>query len=249
MSLLDGAPAAAPAAAVPGNDPPAGADPAATGTPGGPEGGALERPDWLPEDLWTGTGFNADAFAALKAGPAAAADLPAAADAYVLPTIEGFDSEVAGKSPVFGVLRTAAFDAGIGQAGFDGLVKSYVEGETAKSQEATAAEMALLGANATARLTAVNTFIRSTLPADEADALAASVTSAKAVMALEKLMGAGKPGGAAARTAPAPVAARESRAEIEKLMATPAYSGKESDRDPAVVKKVSDWFDAEYNKK
>ncbi len=242
LSQGDPAPAGDPPAGDPPVTPPAGDPPA-----GDPPSGGTERPDWLPEELWGEQGFNADAFEQIKAGKKAD-DLPADADAYVLPDIEGFNKDVAAASPILKVLRSAAFDAGMGQEGFNGLIKSYVEGEATKASEQMQAEMTALGANAKARISAVNTFIRSALPKEEADALAASVTSAKAVMALEKLMATGKPGGGG-RGQPTPPPTRKSREEIDKLMASPAYSGKEADRDPKVIKEVEDWFQAEYGQK
>lgn len=212
------------------------------------QGAAAERPDWLPEDLWGDAGFNAEAFEALKAGTAKAADLPESADAYVLPTIDGFDADKAGASPLFSVMRNAAHKAGIGQAGFDELITDYVAGEKAKSDEVTAAEMAALGANAKARLGAVAAFLNGNLPKDLAEAVGATLTSAKAVQGIEKLMGLGKPGGGT-RADPPPPVTRKSREEIDKLMSTPAYSGRADERDPKVIKEVDDWFQAEYGQK
>jgi hypothetical protein len=207
----------------------------------------VARPDGVPEELWSDTGFNAAAFETLKAGNKAE-DLPDAPEGYVIPAVEGFDAEKAAASPIFAVLRSAAHGAGIGQAGFDKLVSDYVAGETAKIDEQTTAEMALLGANAKARLGAVGAFLNGNLPADLAAAVGATLTTAKAVQGIEKLMSLGKPGGGPRGEAP-PGPTRKTKAEIDRVMQSKEYSGKEAERDPKVIAEVDAWFQAEYGEK
>lgn len=163
------------------------------------------------------------------------------AEEYAIPEIEGFDAEAAAASPVFAAMRTAAFKAGLDQAGFDEAIKSYVDESSARTTEAQTAEMGKLGANAKARIAAVGTFITSRLPAAQAEALRVSITTADAVKAIETLMG------STARRTTAPVVAppRKERSDIERLMASPAYSGRERERDPKVIAEVEAWFTAE----
>ncbi len=166
----------------------------------------------------------------------------ASAEDYAIPEIDGFDAEVAAASPVFAAMRAAAFKAGLDQEGFTDAINSYVEESASRTTEARTAEMTKLGANAKARTSAVASFITSKLPAAQAEALRSAITTADLVKAIETLMGTGVRRAAAPAAAAAP---RKERSEIEKLMASPAYSGRERERDPKVIAEVDAWFAAE----
>lgn len=232
------APPAPPAPpANPGNEPPAN---------GGEGGGEVERPDWLPETAWKDGNVDLEGLKSAFEGAGKSADLPASADAYAMPAIEGFDSEKAASSPLFKALRTAAFNGGVGQAGFEAAVSEYVKEMTADANATEAAERAKLGQNADARLTTVSNWVSSSLPAEQAAALMAGATTADAIVALETLMN--------ARAAPAPrdppPAAKtlKTKEEIRALMQKPEYYDPKK-RDPAVVKEVDDWYAAQGGKK
>lgn len=230
------APTAAPAAPAAG-DPPAdgGGDPPPSG----------ERPAWLPETAWKDGAVDLAALEGVLTAGNSDADVPASADAYALPTIDGFDHEAAAASPILQVMRNAAFAAGRGQAFFDEQVGAYVAAMTEKAEAATTEEMKKLGSTAEKRVAAVGEWLNKSLPAPLYEAFKGVVTTAAAVEALEALM-AGK-GGAPAPRGNAPVApARKTKAEIEAIMQSKAYSGKQSERDPAVIKEVEAWFEAEY---
>jgi len=233
---------------IPAGDPPA--DPNAqtppdpkqnSGDP--PASSGTERPEWLPEEFWGDNGFNQDALEALKSRPEPQADVPASAEAYKLPEIEGFDAEKAGASPLFAALRKNAHANGMGQAAFEATIKDYVEGESARAEEYEAEQKKLLGSNADQRLKALGTWLDSSLPPEKANALRAMATNADAVAGLEELMNSkakipprGDP--------PAPKPAK-TKDEIRKLMQSDAYRGTPEQRDPAVVKEVEAFFAAE----
>lgn len=231
MGPFNPAPAGDPPPNPPTGDPPAGDPPAS---------GAVERPEWMPEELWGDTGFDKAKFDALKATPTPAADLPATAEAYALPAIEGFDTEKAKTSPLFKALMTGAHANGIGQEAFNGVIKTYVEQMTTDATTSEAAERAKLGTNAADRIKAVETWVSGSLSQQEAAALMAGATTADAVIALEKLMNARAP--TAPRDPPPPVNTGKTEAQIRDLMNTPAYSGKAHERQQAVIDEVTKWF-------
>lgn len=242
MTLIPAAdPAAAPAS------PPEGAPPAVTPPAEGTTPAATERPDYIPEELWGENGFNTAAYEALKGRPERAADVPADENGYTLPAIDGFDAEEAANSPLMKALRKNAHANGLGQAAFEQVVTDYVAGETAKAEAFEAEQRAALGSNAETRLKTLGNWLDSSLPADQAAAVRAMATTAAAVAGLEALMNdraAPKP-----RMPAAPAVVRKTREEITALMATKEYRGKPSERNPAVVKEVEDWFAADAAEK
>jgi hypothetical protein len=216
-------------ATPPAQDPPA-QDPPATEPPA-----SAARPEGIPETLWTDSGFNAEAFGKYRAP---AEDVPAAADAYTLPTIEGVDLDE--NDPLIPILRTHAFEAGIGQAGFEKVVSDYAT-ELKKLDDASYdAAIKAIGDNAEGRIKNVSTWLDGKLPTTQAGALKNLLTSADALLGLEQLMNAGvvTPPRDTVPAAPA----RKSEAEIRSLMASPGYSGKPHQRDPKVIEEVTKWF-------
>ena len=230
---------ATPAPPAPGepSDPPPDPAPPAPG----------ERPAFLPEAAWKDGAIDlAGLEAHLGTLQAPAADLPASADAYALPEIENFDREKAAASPIFKALMVGAFENKIGQEAFNGVIKTYVEQMTADEDARYTAEMEKMGANAGDRLAKVSNFIASQVPADQAAILRQMVTTADAVAAFEALMN--RNANPQPRADPPPVSQRKTKAEIEALMATPAYSGRPSERNPAVIAEVDKWFEDEAAK-
>lgn len=203
---------------------------------------AASRPEGIPDDLWGETGFNADAFGKYRAPPA---DLPAAADGYTLPAIEGVEIEA--DDPLIKILRARSFEQGIGQAGFEAVLTDYAAELRAADEKATADAKGVIGDNADGRITAVSTWLDGKLPKEQADALKLAVGDGHAMLGLEKLMNAGV--NQAPPVPPPPPVTEKSYDEIRKLMQSPAYSGKPSERNAAVMKEVTDWFAAQEAKK
>jgi hypothetical protein len=201
-----------------------------------------DRPDWVPEALWKDGAFDQAAFDALNSRPEGHADVPASAEAYALPAIEGLDAEAAGASPLFAALREGAFENGLGQVAFEKVVTAYVERETARAEEFENQQLALLGNDADARLKRLGEWLDRTYPAEQAAALRTNATTAAGVLALEATMNRGVT--AKPRVDPPPPVKGKTREEIEALMKSKAYSGTEAERDKAVIKEVDDWFAA-----
>lgn len=201
-----------------------------------------DRPDWIPETAWKDGAPDLAALEQHVATLGKHADLPADADAYVMPTIEGFDAEKAKDSPLFVALRKGAHANGLGQAAFEGVIKDYVEGEITRTTNDAAQERAKLGSNGATRLTEVSKWVKSSLPEAQARAVLAGATTADAVIGLEALMNARA--GVKPRDNPPPAVVLDSKQDIEKLMQTKAYSGKAHERDPAVIARVEKYFAA-----
>lgn len=201
----------------------------------------VEGPDltWMPADALVDgkPDFDKlrDNFASLRPKDA---DVPADANAYAIPTIEGIEPEVMKESPLFKTLTAAAHKTGMGQAAFDEVLTGYVKAEGEKATAIATAEKGKLGANAEARLSAVETWLGSKLPQEEATALQQLTSSALALQGLERLMG----GSVAPRDVIPPQDAAAELAEIQKLQASPEYYDRRK-RDPAVVKKVQDYYE------
>ncbi len=211
----------------PAGEPPAGEPPAA--------------PDYsfLPPELVKEGALDAVALKAHYEGLAPrAADLPASAEAYTLDGLgDGVDADGLKESVLFKTLAASAHKQGIGQAAFAETIKDYVEAETAKADSFAAEQKTLLGTNAETRIAAVGTWLGSKLPAEGAAALQAMTTTAAGVIALEQLMG----GAPAPRVPPPPPATTDTKEEIEKLQASPAYYDR-SKRDSAVVARVEKFY-------
>jgi len=196
-----------------------------------------ERPDWLPENLWDEAAKKPIDFSTLRQP---AADLPSDPAAYELPTVEGVDLTQTADSPFFHTLRKSAFDAGIGQEGFQKIVTDWTEAEKAAADTYFEEQQKALGANAEPRLAALSTWLDGSLPKTEAEALRSISTNATVFQALERLMNKG--GVTAPRDEAVPTKTGKTREEIKALMASKEYSGKPHERNPAVIKEVDDWF-------
>jgi hypothetical protein len=198
-----------------------------------------ERPEWLPENLWDAQENKPVDFTTLRQN---AADMPSSADAYAVPKVEGIDLDAVAQTPFFSTLRQAAFDAGLGQEGFAKIVSDWAEAEKADSDTYFNEQQAKLGANVETRSSTLSTWLDSNLPKEEAAALRSALSSAEVFTALERLMNKGS--NAAPRSEPTQVQ-RATKAEIDSLMASKAYSGRQNERDPAVIAKVDKWFEEE----
>lgn len=225
-----------------GDPPPANPDPAAppptpsTPPEGDPPPEAIVKPDWLPDNLWDADANKPVDFATLRQ---IAPDLPSSPDAFTVPEKIG-EFETAQIDQAFlGIMRKAAFDNGIGQAGFEQLLTDYASAAESDADTYYQAQQQALGQNVEARTQQLSTFLDGRLKPEEAEAIRSVATNALVFQGLERLMN-GAPM-TPREPAPAP-ATRKSRAEIDTLMASPAYSGRSHQRDANVVKEVTDWF-------
>lgn len=167
---------------------------------------AQTRPDYVPESYWdAATGIKHKEFGEHYTGLATrlAADevrrnaLPkTAADVKVelpkefkLP--EGMKWEFDTSAPEFGKFRDVAVKRGIDQDTVTELMGIFAErevGSAATTAAAQKAEMDKLGANATARVTALDTFFTGILGAEDARWLRGGMYAAGIVTAMEKLV-------------------------------------------------------------
>lgn len=168
----------------------------------GADAGPL-RPEGLPDQFWEdGKGVKvADLFAAFQelktSTEAAKADLPDAADGYELKISDevkvpdGFAVEIDPKAPFFADVTKELHALGVGKAGVQKLVDAYAREQInlqTAAAETYAAEKTKLGENGAARLEAVDNWLRTNLPKEQAAALIGSKTSAAHVAAFEKLI-------------------------------------------------------------
>lgn len=243
---------APPAEPPPGETPP----PAGGDTP--PP--AVERPDWLPEKFWDGEAKAprvdalAKSYAELEKTRVDPAKLkeaweaeriagrPEAPDAYKLPEDERFDAEALAASPVVGLWRKAAHEAGLPQDAFEKVLTEYADAEIARMEQQTAAELAALGENGKARTEAVGLWARRVFgETPKLDAIAQVTTTAAGVEAVEHLMKLLNDAGVDPGEFEPDNRGQETLADIRKLMDSREYWDP-SKRDPAVVKRVEDFF-------
>lgn len=216
---------------------PASPDPAAS--PQANPSPANERPDWLPETLWSDTGFNAAAFEQYRPP---AADLPSSPDAFTVPEKIGeFDTSNI-DAGFLKTLRQTAFDHGIGQESFTKALEAYATDAEAEASAYFEAQQEAIGDNRETRTTQVSTWLDGQLPPAEAEALRSVATNAEVFKALERLMNKGvTPVPRDPNPNPAPT--RKTEAEIRQLMDTPEYRGNASQRKAEVIQEVTKWFE------
>lgn len=203
---------------------------------------APARPDFIPEEAWGEQGYDPAKHLEILRSTAR----PESADVYELPeTIEGIDMDEARGSPLLAGLRLAAHEAGLDQDGFARVSTTMLTEAHRLASEKISEEKGKLGEKADERISAVNAWLGSALPAAQAKAIAQMATSADAVAALESLMKSGGRKTGSSHGGNVSSDARPTRAEIEAIMVTPAYAGKPSERDPAVIAKVDKWFEEE----
>jgi hypothetical protein len=223
---------------------------------------AQTRPDWLPEKFWTPEGPNVENLAksygeldSMRGNMKAKvqeewqnerlANRPEAADKYELPQSELLDSDALASSPLVQWWKTYAFESGLPNEEFQKGIVAYAESEAQRIQESHASEMAKLGENGKARAEAVGLWAKKQFQGEKFDALAKVCETAAGVEVIEQLMkGAGADPSAFEKTE----AAGETEADIRKLMEEPTYWNA-SKRDPAVVKRVEDFFKKKYGGK
>lgn len=206
-----------------------------------------EKPSWIPDDAWDADAKapKLDALEQAFANANKDTDIPASVDAYAPPAIEGLEPDAIKSNPAFKAFAKQALAAGMGQAKFETFVKDWID-EAMATETASAGEVkAALGEKADERLQALSNGMAGKLTAEEHAAIRQEMTNPLVITALEKLLQGGG-------TSPAPrtvdvAKAVETEEEIKALMQTDAYTGANNKpRDPAIVKKVEDWFKAKY---
>lgn len=226
---------------------------------------ASAAPEGLPENFWDGEKGAVktdDLIASYKDlskfktdTEAKFASRPESADKYEVRVPEGvelpegvewkFDE----KSPLLAQAKELVFNAGGDQKMFDGLLAQYINENVArtsadltKSEEVYQNEMKALGEKSKERTEAIGKFLDGNLPEDEAKALKNSLSSAKAVQALEKLIE--KSNGeilkGSSQGAPS---GSITQADIDSKMNDPRYW---RDRDPAFMAEVASDFKKLY---
>lgn len=244
----------------PAGDPPPADDPPADDPPAGDPPAEAERPEWLPEKFWDAEGKApnlenlAKSYAkleTLRGDPdklkeeweaERLAARPEAPDKYALPEHDALDPEALAASPVVQLARQFAFENGANQEQFEGLITAYAESEMKQIETRFTEEMAKLGDNAKARAEAVGLWAKNSFDDQQYAAIEQITTTAAGVEAMEKMMdmlkkagvdfeGEGDPGGDEGDTIDS----------IRALMNTREYWDSKK-RDPAVVKRVEDFF-------
>lgn len=234
---------------------------------GGEEQQEAERPDWLPEKFW-----DAEAKAPsvenlaksyskleqLRGDPdklkeeweaERLAARPEAPDKYALPEHEALDAEALAASPVVQLARQFAFENGANQEQFEGLITQYAEHELEQMNQRFEAEMKALGDNAKARAEAVGLWAKKAFDENEYAAIEQITTTAAGVEAMEKVMDMLKKAGVEFEGGDEPAGNDGDTIDtIRTLMASREYWDSKK-RDPAVVKRVEDFFKKNAGKK
>lgn len=231
----------------------------------GDNGGAAERPEWLPEKFWSETGPNvenlAKSYAELERTRGASledlrsqweaermAQRPESADAYELPDVEVLDKEQMAQSPVVAAWRAIAHEAGLPQDAFEKGLQQYAAAEIERLEAHVQTEMAKLGDNAKVRAGAVSAWAQSTFTDPEEFAAVQQIgTSAAGVKVLEKLMRMMGDSGGAPQDFEDGGQQGDTRDEILKLMDSREYWDPKK-RDPAVIKRVEAFFQKQAGK-
>jgi hypothetical protein len=184
--------------------------PTPTSTPTSTATTVPTRPDWAPESAWNkDRGFDLDAFgkhynadvapklASWAANEARKAQLPqkpedvqlALPKDFTLP--QGVEFKLDPAKPEFAKFRELAVKRGLDADTVSDLMGVYAEtlvGSEAQIQTAKQAELAKLGANVTARVDAINTFMTAMVGPDGAKAIGSMLVTANIVTSVEKLM-------------------------------------------------------------
>lgn len=245
------------------NEPPLETPPASQETP--PAGGdtpppPADRPEWLPEKFWDGEAKAprvdalAKSYAELEKTRVDPAKLketweaerlagrPEAPDGYQLPADERFDPEALAASPVVGLWRKAAHEAGLPQETFEKVLTEYADAEVGRLEQQAAAELAQLGENGKARAEAVGLWARRVFgETPRLDAIAQVTSTAAGVEAVEHLMKLLTDAGVDPGEFEPDNRGAETLEDIRKLMDSRAYWDP-SQRDPKVVKQVEEFF-------
>lgn len=227
--------------------------------------GEESRPEWLPEKFFNegkpqyealansyaelSTKFTAkrdEIVSEVREELASNSNRPETADLYELPgeMPDFVNADEMKTHPITEWWRAHAFEKGYSNEEFQAGIAQFIEAQGNQGVD-SAAEVKALGDNATARLTAAGLWVTNTITdPGELEAIHTIAQTANGVRLIERLMkmnGEYKPGSEDGGGAPSEP--EVTKADIELLMSKPEYWNPQR-RDPAVVKKVEDWFKA-----
>lgn len=166
--------------------------------------------------------------------------VPATAEEYTIPEIDGIAADEISSSTVFQTIRSAAHEAGVPQEAFNKLVTDWHAAEVAEVETYRTEQLALLGQDeekVKLRLGTLSASLTRLLPEAEAKELMGAAASAGVVQALERLINR-----APAPRSPVQQPEKDDESTIKKLMNSPEYMGLEHERDPEVVARVDRYF-------
>jgi len=156
---------------------------------------------------------------------------------------EKFNTEELADDPIYNDFQEIAKEMGINNEGFNKLAELYIKGQLADIEAADQVreqEMKALGNNADRRLGNIQDWARANLDADGQEGLAAALTTAGAVQAVEKLI-------AKTRNAPqtqdTPAAPTVDHAKLREMMTARDEYGNSKMNDPAYKAKVNKLYD------
>jgi len=162
----------------------------------------IERPEYIPEKFWdaeTGQARLEDTFKSYTALEQKMAGKKQAPEAYELGFDESFDKELLegldGENEIIKGMMDIAKDNDLSQDGFNKILNLVIGAEISEMKEIEEYkknEMAQLGEHGNKRITDIKAWIDATLDKELADGLKATMSTAKAVEALEKLKEASK---------------------------------------------------------
>jgi len=156
---------------------------------------------------------------------------------------EKFNTEELADDPIYNDFQEIAKEMGINNDGFNKLAELYIKGQLADIEAADQVreqEMKALGNNADRRLGNIQDWAKANLDADGQEGLAAALTTAGAVQAVEKLI-------AKTRNAPqvqeTPAAPAVDHGKLREMMTARDEYGNPKMNDPAYKAKVNKLYD------
>lgn len=171
----------------------------------------------------------------------AVASRPEAPDKYELPEIEGADLGQMANHPLVKWWADFSFENGFDQDTFKTGIQTYIESQSFGMPNPEE-ELKALGDNAKARTEAVGLWVGQNFSQDEIGQIERLCTTAAGVKVMERIMSMMRgEGGQVIDDRPT----GDDEASITKLMNDRRYWSP-SERDPALVKKVEDYFKKKY---
>ena len=218
---------------------------------------AAGRPEWFPESHWKDGKPDLDGFKE-AAKSEWLASRPESADKYQLPEIEGLVASDMNDAPIMQWWRETAFGRGLSQEDFQKGIETYAnqlalntDAYSQQDEQYLQSERTKLGENADARLQSLGTWVRDTFQGEELAAISRVARTAAGVSVLERIMSTIKDGGGVIPKGAdfeLSTSAGPNEDEIKALMQDRRY-WQASMRDPAIVAKVNNFYDAKYGKR
>ena len=156
---------------------------------------------------------------------------------------EKFNTEELADDPIYNDFQEIAKEMGINNDGFNKLAELYIKGQLADIEAADQVreqEMKALGNNADRRLGNIQDWAKANLDADGQEGLAAALTTAGAVQAVEKLIAKTRNAPQVQETPAAPVV---DHGKLREMMTARDEYGNPKMNDPAYKAKVNKLYD------